>query len=145
MPREEKEGQGGQGEGEPGSGEEGHVADPLSQHHTGAGVLALGGGGEVDNSMLPKLDTEEAGGQSLGQRGAGTEPPVQAEGENTRARSPAERSPAKPNAGSLRRVSPPRRQTGPGAVPGDRSAGAGGSARAPKSGSRKRKLDATSG
>ena len=80
--------------------------------------------GEVDYSMLLDPHTKGAGGQSTDQ---------------------AERSPAQPDAGSLGRVSPPRRQTGLGAAPGGRSAGAGGSARAPKSGAKKRKLDAASG
>jgi len=46
--------------------------------------------GQVDYSMWPESDTERAGGQSPGQRRAGTEPPVQAEGEDTRARWPVE-------------------------------------------------------
>ena len=50
--------------------------------------------GQVDYSMWPESDTERAGGRSLGQHRAGTEPPVQAEGEDTRARSLVEGSPA---------------------------------------------------
>jgi len=101
--------------------------------------------GQVDYSMWPESDTEGAGGRSPGQRRAGTKPPVQAEGEDTRAQSPAEGSPAQPGTGTLERASLPRGQTGPGATSGGRSAGACGSSRAPKSGSKKRKLGVTSG
>jgi len=68
--------------------------------------------GQADYSMWPESDTERAGGQSPGQRRAGTEPPMQAEG-----------SPAQPDAGTLELASPPRGQTGPGATSGGRSAG----------------------
>ena len=101
--------------------------------------------GQVNYSMWLESDTKRAGGRSPGQRRAATEPPVQAEGEDMRARSPVEGSPAQPDAGTLELVSPPRGQTGPGATSGGRSAGASGSSRAPKSGSKKRKLDAASG
>ena len=100
--------------------------------------------GQVDYSMWPESNTEGAGGWSPGQRRTGTEPTVQAEGEDTDAQSPAEGSPAQPGAGTLERASLPRGQTGPGATSGDRSAGASGSSRAPKSGL-KSKLDAASG
>ena len=101
--------------------------------------------GNVDYTMLDDPDTEGTGGQSPGQRRAGIEPPAQAEGEGARVRSSDERSPARPDAGTLERVSPPGHQTGPGAAPGGRSAGASGSARAPRSGSKKRKLSTTLG
>ena len=102
-------------------------------------------GGEVDYSSWPDPNVEAAGGQSPGQRGAGTEPPAQAEGESPRARLSEEGLLAQADAGTLERVSPPRHQTSPGAAPGGCSTGASGSARAPKRGSRKRKLDAASG
>jgi len=74
----------------------------------------------------------------------GSEPPAEVEGEDMRVRSPIERPPAQPVAGTLRRASPLRREASPGAAPGGHSVGAGGSARAPRSGSWKRKLDAAS-
>ena len=98
--------------------------------------------GQVDYSMWPESDTERAGDRSPGHGRASTEPPVQAEGEDTRARSPVEGSPAQLNAGTLKLASPPRGQTGPGATSGGRSAGASGLSRAPKSGSKKCKLGA---
>ena len=101
--------------------------------------------GQVDYSMWPESDIERAGGRSLGQHRAGTEPPVQAEGEGTCVQSPAEELPAHPDAGTLERASPPRGQTGPGATSGGRSAGASGSSRATRSGSKKCKLDAALG
>ena len=101
--------------------------------------------GEVDYSALLDPNTEGAGGQSPGQQHAGTEPPTEVEGEDTRVRSPTERPPAQPVAGTFRRSSPPRREAGPGAAPGGRSAGAIRPTQAPKSGSKKRKLDAASG
>ena len=95
--------------------------------------------------MWPESDTELAGGQSPGQRQAGTEPPVQAEGEDTRVQSPIEGSPTQPGAGTLKRTSLPRGQTGLGATSGGHLAGSSGSSQAPKSVSKKRKLDAASG
>ena len=99
---------------------------------------------EVNYSALPDPNAEGVKRQSPGQRGVGTEPPAQAEGEDTRAPSPEEGSPAQLNVGTLERVPPPRHQTGPGAAPGDRSSGAGGPVQAPKSGSKKSKLEAAS-
>ena len=87
--------------------------------------------GEVDYSMLPDPDAEAVAGQSPGQRRASTNLPVQAEGEDRRARSPVERSSMQSNAGTLERASPSRGQTGRGAPPGGPSAGASGSSRAP--------------
>ena len=84
--------------------------------------------GEVVYSMLPDPDTEGAGGQSPDQQRAGTEPPTQAEGEGLRVQSLEERSPVRPDAGTLERVSPPRPHTGPGAAPSRRLARANGSA-----------------
>ena len=101
--------------------------------------------GQVDYSMWPESDIEGVGGRSPGQHRAGTEPPVQVEGEDTRAQSPAEGSPVQPGAGTLERASLPRGQTGPGATSGGHSAGANGSSQALKSGSKKHKLGATSG
>ena len=101
--------------------------------------------GQVDYSMWPESDAEEAEGRSPGHRQVGTEPPVQAEGEDTHARSPAEGTLMQPDARTLERASLSRGQTGPGSASGGRSAGASGSSRAPKSGSKKHKLDAASG
>ena len=95
--------------------------------------------GLVDYSMWPESDTERAGGRAPDQRRAGTRPPVQAEGEDTHARSWVEGSPAQPDAGTLERVSPSGGQTGPGVAPDGRSTGASGSLRAPSSGLKKRK------
>jgi hypothetical protein len=100
---------------------------------------------EIDYSALPDPNTEGAGGQSPDQRGAGTEPPAQAEGEDTRAPSPVGTPPALSVAGTLEQASPPKPQTGPGAVPSGCLARSSGSARAPKSGSKKCKLEAASG
>ena len=61
--------------------------------------------GEVDYSMLPDPNTEGAGGQSPGQQHAGTEPPTEVEGEDTRVRSLAERPLAQLSAGPLRLAS----------------------------------------
>ena len=49
---------------------------------------------EADYSTLPDPNMEGAGGQSPDQRGAGTEHPAQAEGEDTCAPSPVGRRPA---------------------------------------------------
>ena len=100
---------------------------------------------EVDYSALPDPNAEGVEGQSPGQQEVGTESPAQAKGGDTRAPSPEEGSPARGNMGTFERVPPLRHQTGLGAAPGDRSLGAGGSTRAPKSGSKKHKLEATSG
>jgi hypothetical protein len=101
--------------------------------------------GQVDYSMWLESDTEGAGGRSPGQRRADTEPPAQAEYEDTHAQSPAEGSPPQPGAGTLEGASLPRGQTGPDATSGGCSAGASGLSPAPKGGSKKRKLGAASG
>ena len=101
--------------------------------------------GDDDSSALHDPNMEGAGGQSPGHQHAGSEPPAEAEGEDTCAPSPEEKSPAQLNTGTLERVPLPRHQSGPGSVPGGRSVGAGGSARVPKRSSRKRKLDAALG
>ena len=103
------------------------------------------GSGNVDYSMWPIPDTEGTGGQSPGQRRAGTEPPAQAEGEDTRPPSPVGRRSAQPIAGTLEQALPPKTQTGPGVVPSGCSMRSSRSAGAPKSGSKKHKLEATSG
>ena len=79
------------------------------------------GSGNVDYSMWPNPDTEGTGGQSPGQRRAGTEPPAQAVGESTRMRTTDERTPARPDVETLGRVSPPRHQVGPGMGPAGHS------------------------
>ena len=100
---------------------------------------------EVDYSALPDPNAEGVEGQSPGQQEVGTESPAQAKGGDTRAPSPEEGSPAWLDVGTLEWVPPLRHQTGPGVAPGERLLGAGGSARAPKSGSKERKLEAASG
>ena len=101
--------------------------------------------GNVDYMMLDDPNAEGTGGQSPGQRLACMEPPAQAEGEGAHVRSSDERSPAWSDAGTLEWASPPGHQTSLGAASGGRSAGAGGSARSPRSGSKKRKLITVSG
>ena len=57
--------------------------------------------GQVDYSMWPESDAEGVEGRSPGQRQVGTEPPVQAGDEDTRARSPAEESLVQLDTGTL--------------------------------------------
>ena len=103
------------------------------------------GSGNVDYSMYPTLTRKGTGGQSPGQRRAGIEPPAQAVGGSTRTRTTDERMPVRPDVETLGRVSPPRHQVGPSAGPIGHSTGTSGSARAPRSGSKKRKLITVSG
>jgi hypothetical protein len=93
---------------------------------------------------LETLDTVAAGGQSSGQRRAGTEPPAPVVGERTHVRKTGKRMPARSGMETLRRVSPPRHQVGLGVPPVGCSTGACGPVQASRSGSRKRKLDAAS-
>ena len=101
--------------------------------------------GNVDYSMLPDPDTEVAGGQSPDQQQAGDEPPASPVGNRAPVQTMGKRTPAQADAETLRRASPPRPRVAPSAPPVGNSAGTSGSARAPKSGLRKRKLDAASG
>ena len=100
--------------------------------------------GDVDYSTLETPNTEATGGQSSGQRRAGTEPPALAVDESMHVRTTDERTPARPGVEALERVLPPRHQVGPGTAPVGHSTGVGGPVRAPRSSSRKCKLDATS-
>ena len=97
---------------------------------------------DVDYSMSETPDTEVARGQTLGQRRAGAEAPALVVGERTHVRMMGSRAPTRPGVETLERVTPPRYQVGVGAQPIGHSMGAGGMARAPRSSSRKRKLDA---
>ena len=102
------------------------------------------GSGNVDYLMWPDPDMEGARGQSPGQRRAGAKTPAPVD-EKAHARTSGERSPTWFDVETLGQVSPLRHQVGPSAAPVGRSTGTGGSARAPRSGSKKRKLGTTSG
>ena len=104
--------------------------------------LSPSGSDDVDYSMSETPDTEAAGGELLGQRWAGDEASTLVVGERKHARTMGARAPTRPGVETLKRVTPPRYQVGVGAQPIGHSMGAGGMARAPRSSSRKRKLDA---
>ena len=104
--------------------------------------LSPSGLDDVDYLMPKTPNTEAAGGQTSGQRRAGAEAPSLVVGERKHARMMGARAPTRPGVETLKRVTPPRYQVGVGAQPIGHSMGAGGMARAPRSSSRKRKLDA---